>query len=69
MPSLESRVTKMEQAVAHVDLNRMTDAELLAHAGMFPMFSAGMYAAVLTLVGRHPSTLPIVKVDPERGKP
>lgn len=67
MPSLESRVTKMEQAVAHVDLNRMTDAELLAHAGTFPMFSKGMYAAVLTLVGRYPSTLPIVKDDPERG--
>ena len=69
MPRLEHRVTKMEQAVTSVHLNRMTDAELLAHAGTFPMFSKGMYAAVLTVVGRHPSPLPIVKVDPERGKP
>ena len=69
MPALESRIARMEQAVAHVDLHKMTDEELLAHAGTFPMFSRGMYAAVLTLVGRYPSALPIVKDDPDRGKP
>lgn len=69
MPALESRIARMEHAAAHVDLNKMTDEELLAHAGTFPMFSKGMYAAVLTLVGRYPSAMPIVKVDPERGTP
>lgn len=69
MPELESRIAMMEHAAAHVDMNKMTDEELLAHAGMFPMFSKGRYAAVLTLVGRYPSAMPIVKVDPERGRP
>lgn len=45
MPALESRVTKMEQAVTSIHLNRMTDAELLAHAGTFPMFTKGMYTS------------------------
>lgn len=67
MPALESRIARMEQAAAYVDLNEMTDEELLAHAGTFPMFSKGMYAAVLTVVGRYPSAFPIVKDDPERG--
>ena len=69
MSALETRIARIEQAASHVDLNKKTDAELLAHAGTFPMFSKGMYAAVLTLVGRYPSAWPIVKVDPERGKP
>ncbi|MFC7434320.1 hypothetical protein ACFQNJ_07330 [Hydrogenophaga bisanensis] len=69
MSALESRVTKMEQAVTCFHLNRMTDAELLAHAGTFPMFTKGMYTAVLTLVGRRPSALPVVKDDPEHAKP
>ena len=69
MPRLEHRVTKMEQAVTSAHLNRMTDAELLAHAGTFPMFTKGMYAAILTLVGRRPSSLPIVYDDPERKSP
>ena len=66
MPKLEQRIAKMEQAMAHVDLNAMTDDELRAHAGTFPMFSRGMYAAILTLVNRHPSAFPVVYDDPER---
>lgn len=66
MPKLEQRIAKMEQAMAHVDLNAMTDDELLAHAGTFPMFSGGMYAVILTLVNRHPSAFPVVYDDPER---
>ncbi len=66
MPKLEQRIAKMEQAMAHVDLNAMTDDELLAHAGTFPMFSKEMYAAILTKVNRHPSAFPVVYDDPER---
>ena len=66
MPKLEQRIAKMEQAVAHVNLNAMTDDELRAHAGTFPMFSRGMYAAILTLVNRHPSAFPVVYDDLER---
>lgn len=69
MSVLESRVTKMEQAVTSVHLNRMTDAELLAYAGTFPMFTKGMYTAVLTLIGRRPSALPVVKEAPDHAKP
>ena len=58
MTKLEKRVARMEQAAADVDLNAMTDAELHAHAGKFPMLSKEMYAAVLTLVGRRPSAWP-----------
>lgn len=66
MAKLEQRIAKMERAVADVDLNAMTDAELLAHAGTFPMFSKEMYAAILTKVNRHPSAFPVVYDDPER---
>ena len=66
MPKLEQRSAKMWQAVAHVNLNAMTDDELRAHAGTFPMFSRGMYAAILTLVNLHPCAFPVVYDDPER---
>ncbi|PJI96442.1 hypothetical protein CLU85_1188 [Acidovorax sp. 69] len=68
MTKLENRVAKMEKATAHVDLDSMTDEELHAYAGKFPMFSKEMYAAVLTLVGRRPSAFPVVHDDPERGR-
>ncbi len=66
MSKLEQRIVKMEQAVAHVDLDAMTDDELRALAGTFPMFSREMYAAVLTIVNRHPSAFPVVYDDLER---
>ena len=64
MPRLETRVAKMERAAAHVDLKAMTDDELLAHAGRFPMFSCEMYAAIVTLVLRRPSAFPVAYDDP-----
>lgn len=66
MLKLEKRIAKMEQALADVDLCAMTDDELRAHAGTFPMFSGGMYAAILTLLNRRPSAFPVVYDDPER---
>lgn len=67
MPSLDARVTKLERSEAEVDLKGMTDEQLSAHAKMLPTGSRAMYAAVLTLVGRRNSKLPIVHDDPERG--
>jgi hypothetical protein len=65
MPSLEMRVATLEKAAAHVDLKAMTEDELLAHAGKFPMFSSEMYAAIVTLVLRRPSAFPVVYDDPD----
>lgn len=65
MPSLDMRLAKLEKAVAHVDLKAMTDDELLAYAGKFPMFSSEMYAAIITLVLRRPSAFPVVYDDPD----
>lgn len=64
MPSLETRVATLEKAAANVDLKAMTDEELLAYAGRFPMFSREMYAAIVTLVLRRPSAFPVVYDDP-----
>ena len=44
----------------------MTDDELMAYAGTCEKGSKEMYAAVLTVVGRHPSAFLIVHDDPER---
>ncbi len=66
MARLEQRIARMEQTVANVDLNAMTDDELRAHAGTFPMFSREMYAAILTIVNRYPSAFHVVYDDPER---
>lgn len=68
MTKLENRVARIEKATAHVDLDAMTDEELRAYAGKFPMFSKEMYAAVLTIVGRRPSAFQVVHDDPERGR-
>ena len=66
MARLEQRIAKMEHALADVDLHAMTDDELRAHAGSFPMFSRRMYAVILTLVNRHPSAFPVVHDDRDR---
>ena len=65
MPSLDTRVAKLEKAAAHVDLKAMSDEELMAYARRFPMFSSEMYAAIVTLVLRRPSAFPVVYDDPE----
>lgn len=68
MLGLESRIARMEQTRAVTDLDQMTDVELREHARAFPIFSKEMYAVLVKLVGRRPSLLPIVQVDPERAK-
>ena len=65
MPSLETRLATLEKAAAHVNLKSMTDDELLAYAGKFPMFSSEMYGAIVTLVLRRPSAFPVVYDDPD----
>jgi hypothetical protein len=68
MQGLKSRIARMEQTRAVTDLDQMTDAELRERAKAFPMFSKEMYAVLVKLVCRRPSSLPIVQVDPERAK-
>lgn len=65
MQSLEKRVSLLEGARAVANLKTMTDDELMAYAGTFEMGSKEMYAAVLTVVGRHPSAFPIIVDDPD----
>lgn len=48
------------------DLASMTDDELRSYANTLKPDSHEQVAAVLALVGRRGSTLPIVKNDPER---
>ena len=66
MHRLEKRISQLEGARAIVNLKKMTDEELLAYAGTFPMGSEEMFAAVLALVLRHPSPLPVVHDAPGR---
>ena len=65
MANLEKRIALLEGARAVANLKSMTDDELMAYAGTFEPGSSEMYAAVLTLVGRHPSAFPIVQDDPD----
>ena len=64
MARLEERVRKLETDSAHVDLESMTDEELMAHAGEHweapPWGSRKTMAAMLTLVSRKPSAFPVV---------
>lgn len=64
MPKLDERVRRLEQAAAHVDLDAMSDDELMEYASAHwvapPWGSRESVAAVLTMVLRRPSTLPIV---------
>lgn len=66
MPSLEKRVSLLEGARAVVNFKTMTDDELMTYAGTCEKGSKEMYAAVITVVGRHPSAFPVVHDDPER---
>ena len=65
MQSLEKRVSMLEGARAVVNLKTMTDAELSAYAGTCEYGSKEMYVALVMLVNRHPSALPIVHDDPD----
>ena len=69
MARLEQRLAKMELAAAHVDFKAMTDDELRIYAEKLPELSSERFAAIVALVNRHPSTLPVVYDDPERKSP
>jgi len=67
MPRLDERVRKLEESAAHVDLETMTDDELMQHAGVHwvepPWGSRECVAAVLTKVLRKPSAFLPVPTD------
>lgn len=72
MPRLDERVRKLEESAAHVDLETMTDDELMQHAGVHwvkpPWGSRECVAAVLTKVLRQPSAflpVPTHKLPPD----
>lgn len=64
MLNLESRVSKLEAVLSKVTLSELTDDQLRAHIDTLPSGSRAMYEAVIALVLRHPSTLPIIHDDP-----
>ena len=64
MLNLESRVAKLEAVLSKVTLSELTDDQLRAHIETLPSRSPAMYEAVIALVLRHPSTLPIIHDDP-----
>lgn len=63
MQSLEKRVALLEGVRAVANLKTMTDDELSAYAGTCEMGSKEMYVALVTLVNRHPSIIPVVNDD------
>lgn len=64
MGNLENRVARLESAWATVSLQALSDAELSAHIATLPFKSSEQYGAIISLVLRHPSTIPVVKDDP-----
>lgn len=64
MTSLEHRVAKLEAELLKVRFEELTDDQLRAHAATLPEGSPAMYEAVIALILRHPSTLPIIHDDP-----
>lgn len=67
MPRLDERVRKLEESAAHVDLEALTDDELMQYAGEHwvtpPWGSRESVAAVLTKVLRKPSAFLPVPTD------
>lgn len=64
MQNLEHRVAKLEADLLKVRFDELTDDELRAHAATLPFKSPKQYEAIIALILRHPSTLPIVYDDP-----
>ena len=62
---LQSRIERLEALAQRVYLANLTDDELWDHIATLPLKSSEWYGAVIGLVLRHPSTLPIVRDDPE----
>ena len=65
MPSLDQRVAFLEGARAHAELKAMTDDELDSYIRTLDPVSPQSFGAVLAKVLRHPSSLPLVKDDPD----
>lgn len=65
MPSLDTRVAFLEGARANSNLKAMTDEELDAYIRTLNPGSPQAFGAVLAKVLRHPSSLPLVKDDPD----
>lgn len=61
MAKLETRVRKLEESAERVDLESMTDDELMQYAKLHwkapPWGSRETTAAILTMVQRKPSTI------------
>ena len=64
MPSLEHRVAKLEAELLKVRFEELSDDELRAHAYSLPFKSPKQYEAIIALILRHGSTLPIIHDDP-----
>ena len=64
MQNLEHRVAKLEADLLKVRFDELSDDELRAHAATLPFKSHKQYEAIIALILRHPSTLPIVYDDP-----
>jgi hypothetical protein len=65
MTALEHRVAKLEADLLKVRFEELSDDELRAYAATFPFKSPKQYEAIIALVLRHPSTLPIIYDDPD----
>lgn len=64
MPSLENRVAKLEAEMLKVNLSELSDEELRAHIATLPFKSSEGYGAIITLILRHGSALPVIYNDP-----
>ncbi|MBK9238526.1 MAG: hypothetical protein IPO19_22195 [Rhodoferax sp.] len=61
MKTLETRLARLEQAHA-LDLRSMTTDELESHVKTFKPGAPGYVSAVVTLINRRGSALPVVKM-------
>lgn len=65
MSNLNHRVAKLEAELLKVRFEELTDDELRAHAYSLPFKSSRQYGALISLILRHGSALPIVYDDPD----
>ncbi|HOE40609.1 MAG TPA: hypothetical protein PLB25_03085 [Rhodoferax sp.] len=64
MQNLEHRVAKLEADLLKVRFDELSDDELRDYAYSLPFQSPRQYKALIALILRHPSTIPIVHDDP-----
>lgn len=65
MPSLENRVAKLEAELLKVRFDDLSDDQLRDYAYSLPFKSSRQYGALISLILRHGSALPIVYDDPD----